>query len=84
MPKTFIFFRSTGESQELEHSASSTNPHTVSLYADAQEFPAPVVQIAPTRRGIMANSMMSNSDYYVETSDNTPVIASSNRNDVIT
>lgn len=73
-----------GESQELEHSASSTNPHTVSLYADAQEFPAPVVQIAPTRRGIMANSMMSNSDYYVETSDNTPVIASSNRNDVIT
>lgn len=73
-----------GESQELERSASSTNPHTVSLYTDAQEFPAPVVQIAPTRRGIMANSVMSNSDYYVETSDNTSVISSSNRNDVIT
>ncbi|TGZ48913.1 E3 ubiquitin-protein ligase RNF13-like [Temnothorax curvispinosus] len=74
-----------GESQELEHSASSTNPHTVSLYADAQEIPAPVVQIAPTRRGIMANSVVPNSDYYVDTSDNTSVMASSsNRNDVIT
>lgn len=77
--------RSIGESQELEHSASSTNPHTVSLYADAQEFPAPIIQIAPTRRGIIGNSVISNSDYYVETSDNTSVTASnSNRNDVIT
>ncbi|XP_012526293.1 E3 ubiquitin-protein ligase RNF13 [Monomorium pharaonis] len=74
-----------GETQELERSSSSTNPHTVSLYADAQEFPAPVVQIAPTRRGIMANSVMPNSDYYIETSDsNASVTASSNRNDVIT
>lgn len=78
--------RFTGESQELERSASSTNPHTVSLYADAQEFPAPVVQIAPTRCGIMANSVMSNSDYYVETSDSNASVtaSSSNRNDVIT
>jgi len=80
--------RSTGESQELEHSTSSTDPHTVSLYTDAQSFSAPI-QIAPTRgiiastRGIMANSVM-NSDYYVETSDNAPVTASSNKNDVIT
>lgn len=81
----FVYVRSTGESQELEHSTSSTNPHTVSLYADAQEFPAPVVQIVPTRHGIMGNSVISNSDYYVETSDNTSVTASnSNRNDIIT
>ena len=83
MFKTFILF-DTGDS--LERSASSTNPHNVSIYADAQEFPAPVVQIAPTRHGITANSVMSNPDYYVETSDsNASVMASSsNRNDVIT
>lgn len=78
------FVRSIGESQELEHSTSSTNPHTVSLYADAQSFSTPI-QIAPTRRGIVVNSVISNSDYYVETSDNASVTASnSNRNDVIT
>ncbi|KAG5325222.1 RNF13 ligase, partial [Pseudoatta argentina] len=73
-----------GESQELERSTSSTNPHTVSLYADAQSFSTPI-QIAPARRGIMVNSVMSSSDYYVETSDNASVTASnSNKNDVIT
>ncbi|XP_011635221.1 E3 ubiquitin-protein ligase RNF13-like isoform X1 [Pogonomyrmex barbatus] len=74
-----------GEPQELERSVSSTNPHTVSLYADPQEFPAPVVQVASARRGIMGHSAISNSDYYVETSDNTSVTASnSNRNNIIT
>lgn len=80
-----------GESQELERSASSTNPHTVSLYADAQSFSTPI-QVAPTRgiiaptHGIMANSEVPNPDVcYVETSDNPSATTSnSNRNDVIT
>ena len=81
---TMYFVRFIGESQELERSTSSTDPHTVSLYADAQSFSTPI-QIAPTRRGIMVNSVMSNSDYYVETLDNASVTASnSNKNDVIT
>lgn len=74
-----------GERQELERSGSSTNPHTVSLYAGAEEFPAPVVEIASSRRGVVADLAMSNSDCHVEISDNATLASSSqNRNDVIT
>ncbi|XP_012218002.1 E3 ubiquitin-protein ligase RNF13 isoform X2 [Linepithema humile] len=74
-----------GEPQDLEGSANSEKSHVVNSHANAQEFPAPV-QIASTRRGRAAlNSGISNSDYYVEISDNTSGTAnSSNRNDVVT
>ncbi|KAL0128345.1 hypothetical protein PUN28_003555 [Cardiocondyla obscurior] len=70
-----------GESQDLEHSSSSSNLILTNktLYTDAEDISA------PTRRAIRAISAISNSDYYVETSNNTSVMASSsNRNDVIT
>lgn len=38
---------------------SSTKPHTVNLYTDVEEFPAPVVQI--TNCNIRINSQTSNS-----------------------
>lgn len=69
-----------GEPQESERSVSSTKPYTVNLYADAQEFPAPVVQIAPARDTRTAlNSSTSNPDY----SGAAPA-ASFSGNDIIT
>ncbi|EFN74498.1 RING finger protein 13 [Camponotus floridanus] len=74
-----------GERQELERSDSSTNPHTVSLYTGAEEFPASI-EIAQSRRGVMTDLPTSNSDCHVEISDNVTTLASNsqNRNDVIT
>ncbi|XP_012340628.1 E3 ubiquitin-protein ligase RNF13 [Apis florea] len=48
-----------GELPDLECSVSSTKPHTVNLYTDVEEFPAPVVQI--TNCNIRTNSQTSNS-----------------------
>lgn len=74
-----VFF-SVGEPQESERSVSSTKPYTVNLYADAQEFSAPVVQIAPARDTRTAlNSSTSNPDY----SGAAPA-ASFSGNDIIT
>lgn len=50
-----------GELPELECSVSSTKPHTVNLYTDAQEFPAPVVQITSRSTRVVPNSQTSNS-----------------------
>lgn len=75
-----------GERQELERSGSSTNPHTVSLYAGAEEFPASIVETAPSRREIVTDLATSNPDCHIEISHNTTALANSsqNRNDVIT
>lgn len=83
--QSIIFFQFIGERQELERSDSSTNPHTVSLYTGAEEFPASI-EIAQSRRGVVADLPMSNSDCHVEISDNVTTLASNsqNRNDVIT
>jgi len=83
--QSIIFFQFIGERQELERSDSSTNPHTVSLYTGAEEFPASI-EIAQSRRGVVADLPTSNSDCHVEISDNVTTLASNsqNRNDVIT
>ena len=72
-----------GELPELECSGSSTKPHTVNLYTDAQEFPAPFFHIATGRNTcVVANSHPSNSGGFTvpaasETTD-------SERNDITT
>ncbi|KAG7199477.1 hypothetical protein KM043_014099 [Ampulex compressa] len=75
-----------GEPPELECSVSSTKPHTVNLYTDAQELPASIVQIAPTRNTtVVVNSPISNTDCPNSVPDNlvTNVIpAHSESNDV--
>lgn len=74
-----LFDLSIGEPQELDRSVSSTKPHTVNLYADAQELPAPVVEIAPARNArVASNSAMSNSDSAIAPA------TSSSTNEVIT
>lgn len=82
---TIYTFRFIGERQELEYSDSSTNPHTVSLYTGAEEFPASI-EIAQSQRGVVADLLTSNSDCHVEISDNVTTLASGsqNKNDVIT
>lgn len=73
-----------GEPQELERSVSSTKPHTVNLYADAQEFPVPI-HIASSRRGVVSDLTTSNSDRCVEVPDAMTLASNSqNRNNVIT
>ncbi|KAH0945979.1 hypothetical protein HN011_007040 [Eciton burchellii] len=78
-----------GESQELEHSISSTKPHTVNLYANTQELPISIVEIAPTRHlRVTAVPTILNSDCHVEVLDNISVDASSasnsHINDIVT
>ncbi|KAL6429292.1 hypothetical protein ACFW04_008182 [Cataglyphis niger] len=74
-----------GERQELERSGSSTNPHTVSLYAGAEEFPASIVEIASSQREV-TDLATSNPDCHIEISNNAIALANSlqNKNDVIT
>lgn len=61
-----------GELPELDRSVSSTKPHTVNLYVDAQEFPVPVVQIASrnTKALISQTSNAAGSSAPTDTSTN--------------
>lgn len=83
--KSIIFLRFIGERQELDRSGSSTNPHTVSLYAGAEEFPASIVEIASSQREV-TDLATSNPNCHIEISDNAMALANSlqNKNDVIT
>jgi len=72
----------------LEHSISSTKPHTVNLYANTQELPISIVEIAPTRHlRVTAVSTILNSDRHIEVLDNISADASasnSHTNDIVT
>ncbi|OAD47015.1 E3 ubiquitin-protein ligase RNF13 [Eufriesea mexicana] len=60
--RVFDIHSINGELPELECSVSSTKPHTVNLYSDAQKYPVPVIQIANRNTRAVANSQTSNSD----------------------
>ncbi|XP_076752484.1 E3 ubiquitin-protein ligase RNF13 [Xylocopa sonorina] len=64
--RAFDIHSINGELPDLECSVSSTKPHTVNLYTDAQEFPAPVVQITDQNTRVVANSQTSNTTGSIE------------------
>lgn len=73
------------EPQDLEGSTNSKKSQAVNSQANTQEFPTPVQVVSTRRTRAAVNSGTSNSDYYVEISNNTSGTEnSSNRNDIVT
>lgn len=56
--RAFDIHSINGELPDLECSVSSTKPHTVNLYTDAEGLPAPVAQIINRNRRPVANSQI--------------------------